>query len=307
MNKLCGVSIVACSLLGGSLFAADNLVEITPQIGGSYHISNDRYKNNMDLVYGLKFANRVSKEVLVEVGYEYSNIDYAHNVSASQNRYYLNLIKEFYTESSVSPYILGGFGYEDFSKNFYNMDDDMFGQYGVGIRWAIASNFHLKTELRHLMSFDGRSDIVATLGFSIPFGKYVEESEVVEITEVQEAPKEPVLSHIHTFKVQFPFDSAVVNPKYYSEIKDFALYMQENKDKIAVISGHTDSVGSDEYNQRLSENRAKAVKEKIVQEGVESSRLQVKGYGESRPISDNSTTHGRMENRRVEAEVYNVK
>lgn len=303
-SKFGCMSVVACCLLSGSLFAADNLFEVTPQVGGSYHISNDRYKNNMDLIYGLKFANRVSKEVLVEVGYEYSNIDYASNVSASQNRYYLNLVKEFHTESSVSPYVLGGLGYEDFSKNLYNMDDDIFGQYGLGIRWAVASNFHLKTELRHLMSFDGRSDIVATLGFSIPFGRYVEESIT---TEIVEESKEPVLSHIHTFKVQFPFDSAKVNSKYYPEIKDFALYMQTNPDKTAIISGHTDSVGSDEYNQRLSENRAKSVKDAIVKEGVDSSRLQVKGYGESRPISDNSTAQGRMENRRVEAEVYNVK
>ena len=71
-----------------------------------------------------------------------------------------------------------------------------------------------------------------------------------------------------------------------------------------IAIGHTDSIGSDAYNQKLSERRAQAVREVLVnQYGVESQRVDSVGYGEARPVADNSTEEGRQINRRVEAEV----
>jgi len=66
------------------------------------------------------------------------------------------------------------------------------------------------------------------------------------------------------------------------------------------VEGHTDSVGSDEYNQRLSEERARTVAERLIDQGVESSRITTKGFGESKPIASNATAAGRAKNRRVE-------
>jgi len=69
------------------------------------------------------------------------------------------------------------------------------------------------------------------------------------------------------------------------------------------IGGHTDNVGSDSYNQKLSEQRAKAVHDYIVSQGVDKSRLSYKGYGESEPIATNETEAGRQRNRRVELKI----
>ena len=66
------------------------------------------------------------------------------------------------------------------------------------------------------------------------------------------------------------------------------------------IEGFTDSTGSDDYNQQLSENRALAVKDALVQAGVESNRVVVQGYGEANPVASNDSTAGRQLNRRVE-------
>lgn len=295
MKKFLALSLV----LSGSLFAANNLFEITPQVGGTFHIDNDRYKDNAELSYGLKFASRIAPSVLAEIGYDRADSAKGseRNQSTDINRYYMNLVKEFDVWDKTSLYVLGGLGYEDLSSNFQNMDSDFFGQYGVGLRHEVAQYLHLKTEIRHLASFDGRSDVIAMVGFTIPFGVYAQ-------VEAPAPTPEPALSHIHTFSVQFPFDSTNIAPEYNAEIADFAEYMKQNPNQTAIINGHTDSTGNPAYNQKLSERRATAVKNKIIEEGIAAERLDARGYGETKPIADNATKEGRKQNRRVEAEVY---
>ncbi len=302
MKKIFSLSLILSSVL----FAANNQFEITPQIGGSWHVNNQRMADDIDLSYGLKTAARVAPEVLVELGYDW--ITHAKQSipdnKTSFNRYYLNVVKEFEVWQNVSPYILGGVGYEKVSNNLQSLDSTPFGQYGVGLRWEAFEYLHFKTELRHLMSFDGRSDVVAMLGFAIPFGSFREER--AEVT-MQEPKPVLILSHIHSFNVQFASDSAVVDPSYFAEIEDFAKYMEQNPDKTAIISGHTDSTESAAYNQKLSEKRAQSVKEEIVKQGIAPERLEIIGYGEEKPIASNKTKEGRQKNRRVEAEIYHVK
>ena len=76
--------------------------------------------------------------------------------------------------------------------------------------------------------------------------------------------------------------------------------LRDNPSLHVVVEGHTDSVGSDAYNRKLSERRAKAVRDYLVREGIESSRLTTHGYGKSRPVASNDTAEGRAENRRAE-------
>ncbi|NOZ89921.1 MAG: OmpA family protein, partial [Epsilonproteobacteria bacterium] len=76
---------------------------------------------------------------------------------------------------------------------------------------------------------------------------------------------------------------------------------------IITIAGHTDSDGNEAYNQRLSENRANAVKQYLINHGVNASRLEAIGYGETQPIADNSTKEGKEKNRRIEFNIKGVK
>ena len=76
--------------------------------------------------------------------------------------------------------------------------------------------------------------------------------------------------------------------------------MKEHQDLRLSIEGHTDSDGEEAWNQELSEKRASAVKDTLVERGIESSRLKTKGYGESKPLDSNSTPEGKANNRRVE-------
>jgi OOP family OmpA-OmpF porin len=79
-----------------------------------------------------------------------------------------------------------------------------------------------------------------------------------------------------------------------------ARILQGNPSVHVMVAGYTDSVGSDAYNQRLSERRAQTVARHLVENGVSESRLDVRGFGKKNPVADNGTEAGRAKNRRVE-------
>ena len=87
------------------------------------------------------------------------------------------------------------------------------------------------------------------------------------------------------------------------KVKEFADFLKDMPNYDAKIVGHTDSVGSDSANQKLSENRANAVKTLIVKEGINATRITTAGKGEKAPIATNATAEGKAENRRIEAEL----
>ncbi len=100
----------------------------------------------------------------------------------------------------------------------------------------------------------------------------------------------------------FDFDKSVVKPKYYPDLDDVARVLNENPDLIVELRGHTCWIGTNKYNQKLSERRAKAVVEYLRNKGIDPSRLNWAGYGETQPAFPNTTREGRIKNRRVEIE-----
>ena len=132
---------------------------------------------------------------------------------------------------------------------------------------------------------------------------------MVETVQPEPAPAspepEPAAEPVRVeLDVKFDFDRAEVKQDSMDDIRDLADFMKQYGQTTTVVEGHTDSVGTDAYNQRLSERRANAVRDVLVnQYGLDGSRVDSVGYGESRPVADNSTEEGRAINRRVEAEV----
>jgi len=98
----------------------------------------------------------------------------------------------------------------------------------------------------------------------------------------------------------FDFDKAHLKPGAADVLSDAVRTLKDNPSVHAEVAGHTDSIGSEAYNMKLSERRAEAVKRYLVDQGIDASRLDARGYGESRPIADNKTKQGRAQNRRAE-------
>ena len=103
--------------------------------------------------------------------------------------------------------------------------------------------------------------------------------------------------------IKFPFGKARVTDEIIEEVKDFAQFLQDNPGYQVIIYGHTDSIGSEEFNQKLSKERADVVKEALVRYDISEIRLTAIGKGEKEPIADNMYEDGRAKNRRIEIEL----
>ena len=105
----------------------------------------------------------------------------------------------------------------------------------------------------------------------------------------------------------FDFDKSVVKPEGKAALDDLLNKLQGMNTEVMVTVGHTDSVGSDAYNQKLSLRRAEAVKAYIVSKGIETSRVYTEGKGETQPVAENNSAEGRAKNRRVTVEVVGTR
>jgi OOP family OmpA-OmpF porin len=117
------------------------------------------------------------------------------------------------------------------------------------------------------------------------------------------APEPPVARRIVLRGVNFEFDSAALSPEAQVILQAAVEALGDSPNTRIEVAGHTDSIGTEEYNQGLSERRAGSVADFLASNGIDQSRLSVVGYGETRPVADNATSDGRAQNRRVELNV----
>ena len=105
----------------------------------------------------------------------------------------------------------------------------------------------------------------------------------------------------------FDFDKAVLKPEGKAKLDDLVGKVKGISLEVIIAVGHTDSVGGDPYNQKLSVKRSEAVKAYLVSKGIEKNRVYTEGKGEKQPVADNKTKEGRAKNRRVEIEVVGTR
>ena len=221
--------------------------------------------------------------------------------------------------------------------------------YGYGVKYYLSDDFALRMDIRHVMPFsDMHNNMLISFGLNFAFGgakkvvqtaaqEVVEEAKpqaeaapVVEevktqpaapvtaapvvVEEVNRQPKTQVSEEVDeqgraTLEVLFDFDKATIKKNYSKDIDHMVGVMKEHSDLNLTIEGHTDNVGKAEYNKKLSQQRADAVKNYMVKKGgVDANRLKSVGYGQEKPVASNKTKADRAKNRRVEAAVdYKIK
>jgi OOP family OmpA-OmpF porin len=329
-------TLFSLAALASLAFAAPTAYnyEVTPTIGGVLPEGNLDLKSQ--LTYGLRFGINLDNTIIdqVELGYDRSdNVDYkaGRTDSTDFNRYYANLVKEYKITPEAALYALVGLGYEEVTNSQLENRDSMFAQYGGGVKYWVTDNFALKAEVRHAIKFQGGdNNMFYSLGFTIPFG-----AKSAPVAAVKPEPKPaPVVAQapidsdgdgvyddkdkcpntpkgtvvdadgcpkIIRLNVNFAFDKSVVKPEFMPKIQEVADFMKQNPGYRVVLEGHTDSKGSDAYNMKLSDQRAKAVERIIETLGVPAAKVTTEAYGESKPIATNETEEGRAENRRVDA------
>ena len=105
----------------------------------------------------------------------------------------------------------------------------------------------------------------------------------------------------------FDFNKSVIKPEGKAKLDDLVGKIKDINLEVIIAVGHTDAVGGDAYNQKLSIRRSEAVKAYLVSKGIEKNRVYTEGKGEKQPVADNKTSEGRAKNRRVEIEVVGTR
>jgi OOP family OmpA-OmpF porin len=122
------------------------------------------------------------------------------------------------------------------------------------------------------------------------------------------APQPPAATKVtYAADAFFDFDKSVLKPEGKAKLDDLVGKVKDINLEVIIAVGHTDSVGTDAYNQRLSVRRSEAVKAYLVSKGIEKNRVYTEGKGEKQPVADNKTAEGRAKNRRVEIEVVGTR
>ncbi|AXH08953.1 flagellar motor protein MotB [Malaciobacter halophilus] len=317
--------------------------EITPLVGGVVTEGNtdlDSHYGVGGLSLGFNLDESMFDQI--ELGFLRSlgDVDYDKGGDTSISRIFTNVIKNYELTNNTSLYALVGAGVEVFGHEAYDNESGVFGNYGVGLRYNISDDLIFKTDVRHLIETDhGDNNLLYTFGLAIPFGKkatnvtkqepvkqevkpepvkQVEPKKVVLDTdgdgvidskdECANTPKgdfvdEKGCSLKTDLNINFAFDSSKINNSYESKIKKFAEFMKAFPSTKAKIEAHTDSIGTEKYNQKLSERRAASTVEALKAYKIDAKRLKWHGYGESKPLATNATKEGRAKNRRVEATI----
>jgi OOP family OmpA-OmpF porin len=303
-------------------------------------LDNDNYLNaGISLGKNIddSFINQVEIAYMRSVSVDYENSNGTTNI----NRAFLNAIKRFALTEKLSAYGLLGAGYQDVTQELGDHEDSALLNYGIGLRYDIPYyGMAVKGDVRHLIALNNnQNDLMYTFGLALPLGKkysetiaptvpvIIDEPEIVEpvVEPIKAQPmdddKDGVLNkfdkcpdtspgvkvnkdgcvEILDLNINFDNNSVKIKDQYMNNLESFAKVLKQNKSLTAVIEAHTDSKGTESYNQTLSERRAVSVVNALKKLDVSSSRLQSRGYGESQPIASNDNEEGKAINRRVSA------
>ena len=293
-------------------------VSLSPFVGG-YQFDEDQPLRRNRLVYGLRLGYDWTDSFGTELVGDYLRAErYPGTSDLSVWSYRLDLLYNFMPQAAVVPYLAGGVGGvtieypRDLSEPTVNV--------GGGVKFFMTDSVALRLDARRVWDFSNDNfrheayrNWEYSAGVSFLFGGAQTAAAAVQQAPapVAEAPRTPVpaaeptpghYKYCVTLPIEFDIDRAVIRPQYHDQVARVGNFMKKYPTTTAVIEGHTDNVGSYNHNMELSQRRADAVVNDLVENfGIDRARLAAKGYGFTRPVADNSSDAGRQQNRRIEA------
>ena len=339
MVSKCRLLMLAAGL-AAAVFAgqASAQLPITVHAGfGQWNIDDDRrFKDTSTPWLGLEYG--LSDRWAAEFMYAEDESRYRDGPKADivtwqlGALYYLDDFRS--SDRSVTPYLAFSGGEIDIDADDFDTVETT-AALGGGLRWMLTERLGLRAEARMLHSLDeSHNDWLFTAGVNYYFGELASSRGAGATTgaamtaaeidsdgdgvydDKDRCPDTPVGTRVDAvgcplpvakvasikLKVNFDFDSSVVQEQYFSDLQELAAFLKRFSDLQVDVEGHTDSTGPENYNELLSQQRAQAVVDLLVnQYGIEARRLEAKGYGESQPVASNDTLEGRAQNRRVMA------
>jgi len=265
------------------------------------------------------------------------------NHGTAVTRVAFNGVKTFDAMGAFVPFAKAGFGVEMIKRENAGNKDSIFIDAGAGVKFKFNDTISLKTEAIYMDKYNAKrydSNLVVMAGLTFAFGDFAQkpapvvkketpkpvvvEKEVPKpvvvpkdsdkdgvINTLDKCPNTPLNAKVDangcakmiTLKVNFKSDSTELVNKSSQSVDAFVEFLKVQKSYKTQLEGYSDSRGNDEYNLKLSQNRADAVKDLIISKGISADRVTAKGMGEVNPIADNTTAEGRAQNRRIEAKL----
>jgi len=325
------IIITGVALLSTSSFAQKTEDEIGMNIG----LTSIYNKETIDLSspsVGLyyQFNSLSDFPIKPRLDFDYVNVSGFSNI---KNLYKgsINGVYEFVPDNVLSPYLIGGFGYEYVAGEINHVfEDKTFLQGGVGVTFHQADGYNFKLETKVLQILDApnqENEVMLLAGVSVPISKFSRNKEEEDECPIKidapdedrdgvsdmldQCPNTPCYFTVDsygcpikaTLMILFDTDKYVIKEESMPKVQRFAEFLIANKGTTVKVVGHTDSDADDAYNIILSHNRAKAVVNQLISFGVSPNRLSEDGKGESMPVASNKTASGKRLNRRIEVEL----
>ena len=289
---------------------------VSPYIGGYSFLGREHLETRP--VYGVRAGYNFTKNFGTEAVFDFvkteGEVDRGH---IDVYNWHLDALYHFMPAGPVVPYLAAGYGGQSRDSHASDVGDSTHGafNYGGGVKFFVRDGLAVRGDVRGLLLKHDENtyhNVEYTVGVDFLFGGVKPmAAAIAQPAPPQEeappvvAPQEPAPGHFKyciTLHGEFDIDRALIRPEYRPEIARVGEFMKKYPTTTAVIEGHTDNVGSAEHNLDLSQRRAEAVVNDLVENfGIERSRLSAKGYGLTRPVADNATDEGRQKNRRIEA------
>jgi OmpA-OmpF porin, OOP family len=260
------------------------------------------------------------------------------DIDVDSMQYRLDALYHLDTSSAWRPFVAFGVGDQELDFTGGQSHRDTLINLGLGLKRDLGDNWQFRTDLRNFNSIDNEyNELAVTFGLGYRFGSAEKPAPVAAPAPVAPAPVKEIdsdgdgvfdskdqcantpkthkvdavgcslkLTETVAIELNITFDSAksVIKPEFENEVAKLAEFMNQYADTVVTVEGHTDSQGADAYNQKLSQSRADAVKAMLITKyGLSADRVKSIGYGEAKPIADNTTVDGREQNRRVVGEV----